>query len=129
VEAGYVSVHAIPLCLRGQIIGSLNLFRNHEGVLNEADAIAAQAWADMATISVLQERSIRDGSIVAGQLRRALDSVAIEQAKGVIAQSHGLAMDTAFEAIRMDTRRRRVTIAVVATEIVHGHTVLMRSQP
>ncbi|MBM7025559.1 GAF domain-containing protein, partial [Clavibacter zhangzhiyongii] len=78
--AGYVSVHAIPLRLRGQVIGSLNLFREHEGVLNEADAIAAQALADVATISVLQERTIRDSSVVRDQLRHALDSrVVIEQ--------------------------------------------------
>ncbi|RII94629.1 ANTAR domain-containing protein [Clavibacter michiganensis] len=129
-QAGYVSVHAIPLRLRGQIIGSLNLFRNHEGALNHADAIAAQALADVATISVLQERSVRDSSIVAEQLSRALDSrVIIEQAKGVIAHNHGLDMGAAFNAIRNDARRRRIAVAVVATEVVQGHTVLTPTEP
>jgi GAF domain-containing protein len=129
-EAGYASVHAIPLRLRGQILGSLNLFRNHEGALNEADAIAAQALADVATISVLQERSVRDRSIVAEQLRRALDSrIVIEQAKGVISQSRGLDMDAAFQLIRGHARNRRVAIAIVATEVVEGRGALAPARP
>ncbi|OUE23120.1 GAF and ANTAR domain-containing protein [Clavibacter michiganensis] len=118
---GYVSVHAIPLRLRGQMLGSLNLFRNHEGALNEADATAAQALADVATISVLQERTIRDSNMVRDQLHRALDSrVVIEQAKGIIAQLHGVDMDEAFQMLRGHARERRVTLAVVSTEVVQG---------
>jgi GAF domain-containing protein len=123
--AGYVSVHAIPLRLRGQVIGSLNLFREHEGVLNEADAIAAQALADVATISVLQERTIRDTTVVHDQLRHALDSrVVIEQAKGVIAHTHGLDMDEAFRLIRAEARSTSTAMPALAAEIVAGRVTL-----
>ncbi|WP_043674009.1 GAF and ANTAR domain-containing protein [Clavibacter michiganensis] len=127
---GYVSVHAIPLRLRGQMLGSLNLFRNHEGALNEADATAAQALADVATISVLQERTIRDSNMVRDQLHRALDSrVVIEQAKGIIAQLRGVDMDEAFQMLRRHARERRVTLAVVSAEVVEGRdtSALLRS--
>jgi transcriptional regulator with GAF, ATPase, and Fis domain len=123
--AGYVSVHAIPLRLRGQVIGSLNLFREHEGVLNEADAIAAQALADVATISVLQERTIRDTTVVHDQLRHALDSrVVIEQAKGVIAHTHGVDMDEAFRLIRAEARSTSTAMPALAAEIVAGRVTL-----
>jgi GAF domain-containing protein len=126
--AGYVSVHAIPLRLRGQVIGSLNLFREHEGVLNEADAIAAQALADVATISVLQERTIRDSSVVHDQLRHALDSrVVIEQAKGVIAHTHGVDMDEAFQLIRREARNTSTAMPVVAAAIVDGRVTVRAS--
>ncbi|KZC95077.1 MULTISPECIES: GAF and ANTAR domain-containing protein [Clavibacter] len=127
--AGYVSVHAIPLRLRGDIIGSLNLFRDHEGVLNDADAVAAQALADVATISVLQERTIRDSTVVRDQLRHALDSrVLIEQAKGVIAHTHGVDMDEAFRMIRRQARSTSQAMPQVAEGIVAGRITLERAR-
>ncbi|PPF85784.1 transcriptional regulator [Clavibacter michiganensis] len=123
--AGYVSVHAIPLRLRGQVIGSLNLFRDHEGALNAADATAAQALADVATISVLQERTIRDSTVVHDQLRHALDSrVVIEQAKGVIAHTHGVDMDEAFQLIRRQARGTSTAMHLVAAGIVAGRLTI-----
>jgi transcriptional regulator with GAF, ATPase, and Fis domain len=123
--AGYVSVHAIPLRLREQIIGSLNLFREHDGALNAADAIAAQALADVATITVLQERLVHSTNVVGDQLRHALDSrVLIEQAKGIIAQVHGVDMDTAFTLIRQHARDRQQTLLAVSRDVVDGNTVV-----
>ncbi|MFT7711236.1 GAF and ANTAR domain-containing protein [Clavibacter tessellarius] len=127
--AGYLSVHAIPLRLRGEVIGSLNLFREHEGALNEADATAAQALADVATISVLQERTIRDSTVVRDQLRHALDSrVLIEQAKGVIAHTHGVDMDEAFRMIRRHARSTSAAMPQVAQGIVAGRIALDPTQ-
>jgi len=127
--AGYLSVHAIPLRLRGEVIGSLNLFREREGALNEADATAAQALADVATISVLQERTIRDSTVVRDQLRHALDSrVLIEQAKGVIAHTHGVDMDEAFRLIRRHARNTSAAMPQVAEGIVAGRIALDPTQ-
>jgi len=119
--SGFVSVHAIPLRLRGQIIGSLNLFRDHEGALNKTDATSAQALADVATISILQERSIRDSSIVHDQLQRALDTrIVIEQAKGVLSHTHGVDMEAAFRLIRDHSRFTGSLLSEVAAGIVNG---------
>lgn len=127
--SGYVSVHAIPMRLRGETIGSLNLFRDHEGALNEADAIAAQALADVATISVLQERTIHDGTIVKEQLQKALDSrVIIEQAKGVVSHTHRLDMDEAYRLIRHHSRSTQTPMAKIATGIVDGSVQIALSQ-
>lgn len=120
-ESGYVSVHAIPLRLRGETIGSLNLFRDLEGALNESDATAAQALADVATISVLQERVIRDSTLVREQLQRALDSrVVIEQAKGVISHTHQLDMDSAYRLIRYHSRSSQTSLSAVAAGVIDG---------
>jgi transcriptional regulator with GAF, ATPase, and Fis domain len=128
--SGYVSVHAIPMRLRGQIIGSLNLFRDHEGALNETDAIAAQALADVATISVLQERTIHDSSIVREQLQRALDTrIVIEQAKGVIAYTHHLDMEAAFRLIRHHARSTQTPMSAVAAGVVDGSVWITLTHP
>jgi len=118
-DSGYGSVHAIPLRLRDQTLGSLNLFRDTTGALNEDDATAAQALADVATISILQERALREIDSTRDQLQRALDSrVVIEQAKGVVSYTQSVDMDEAFQRIRRHARANRLPLVEVAADVV-----------
>jgi GAF domain-containing protein len=121
-QAGaFRSVHALPLRLRGQAIGALNLFRHTPGPLPEADLLLGQALADVATIGILQERAIRVGETLNEQLQGALTSrVVVEQAKGVLAQHHGLNMDGAFDLLRRYSRNHNLRLAVVAGQLVTG---------
>ncbi len=129
-DSGYVSVHAIPLRLREVTIGSLNLFRDHEGAMNGSDALAARGLADVATISILQERTIKDATAAQEQLQRALDSrVLIEQAKGVISHTHHLDMDAAYRLIRHHARSTETLLSVVASEIVDGTREIELTRP
>ena len=129
-ESNYVSVHAIPLRLRGQTIGSMNLFRDHNGALNEEDAIAAQALADVATIGVLQERAAHDHTVVRVQLQRALDSrVLIEQAKGVLSHVHHLDMEAAYRLLRQHARSTHMPMSVVAAGLVEGSVQIALAEP
>jgi AmiR/NasT family two-component response regulator len=105
--------------LRGEIIGTMNLFRTSRGELNRADAEVAQALADVATIGILQERIIRESSIVTEQLQRALDSrILIEQAKGVLSQTANLDMHDAFTALRAYARSNQLTLRSVAERVI-----------
>ncbi len=124
-RSGFSSIHAIPLRLRDSTLGSLNLFREKTGELNDRDATAAQALADIATISILQQRLVEESSIAQAQLQRALDSrVVIEQAKGYLAQKQGLDMDAAFARIRSHARSTQTRLSDVAAEIVAGRLTL-----
>jgi transcriptional regulator with GAF, ATPase, and Fis domain len=121
VDAGYRSAHAIPMRLREQTIGSLNLFRDHDGALNEADATAALALADVATIGIIRERVIRDGDEVRDQLQRALDSrIVIEQAKGFLAHRHDLDTESAYRLLRDHARSAQAPLSSVAQGVVEG---------
>lgn len=101
VRGAYRSVHALPLRLRGEAIGTMNLFHREPGALPVADLALGQALADVATIGILSERAIRRGEVVTEQLQTALNSrVIIEQAKGVLAQHGGLSMAAAFDRLR-----------------------------
>ena len=112
------SVHALPLRLRGEAIGAMNLFPHSPGPLPEADLLLGQALADVATIGILQERAIRRGEILNEQLQTALTSrVVVEQAKGVLAQHHGLSMDAAFDRLRSYSRNHNVRLADVARQL------------
>ena len=101
VEAGFRSVHAFPLRLRGEVIGALTLFGRATGDLDADDARVVQALADVTTIGLLQDRVIRSHELRTEQLRTALESRAtLEQAKGALAQIHGCSVDEAFTLLR-----------------------------
>ena len=106
--AGYRSVHAFPLKLRDQVIGALNLFGTEVGDIDPADVRVVQSLADVATIGILQERAIRNSEMLTEQLQGALNSrVVIEQAKGMLAQIHGVTPDQGFERLRSYCRSTR----------------------
>jgi transcriptional regulator with GAF, ATPase, and Fis domain len=113
------SVHALPMRLRGQAIGALNLFHHTPGPLPATDLALGQALADVATIGILQERAIRQAEVVAEQLQTALSSrVIIEQAKGVLAHHGNLSMDVAFDRLRSYARSHNERLTEVARRLV-----------
>jgi transcriptional regulator with GAF, ATPase, and Fis domain len=121
LDAGFVAVSAVPLRLRGQAVGALNLFSARGGALDDDDLCVAQAMADIATIGILQERLIHDQSILASQLETALGSrVVIEQAKGIIAERNRIGVDEAFLQIRRFTRDTNRLLSDTARGIVDG---------
>ncbi len=121
LEAGFHSVHALPMRLRGQTIGALNLFRETEGGLDEADVMAGQAFADVATIAILQHRAAAEAQAVNEQLTHALNSrVVIEQAKGMVAEHAGLNMGESFARLRSHARSNNLRLADVARSIIDG---------
>jgi GAF domain-containing protein len=121
VEAGFRSVTAVPLRLRHQTIGALNMFQSEPDALGPDDQRLAQALADVATIGILQRRTTHRSTMVAEQLQHALNSrVVIEQAKGVLAERHQCSMDAAFEALRHHARNHNVKLTDAALAVVRG---------
>lgn len=119
LDMGFRSVHAVPMRVHTRVIGAMGLFGSQPGALTPEDASIAQAMADVATISLLQERTIREAGVLNEQLQRALTTrVLIEQAKGVIAQTKNLDMDSAFNVLRAHARSSRQNLRDVAESIV-----------
>lgn len=118
-RADYGSVHAVPLRLRGRAIGTLNLFHQQARALPETDLALGQALADVATIGILSERTVRHGEEISEQLQTALNSrIIIEQAKGVLARRGDLGTDDAFDRLRRYARRNHLRLADVARNVV-----------
>jgi GAF domain-containing protein len=127
-SAGFRSVAAMPLRLRDQTIGGLNLFMDTPHLVPDADRRLAQALADVATIGILQQRSLHRSHVLSEQLQNALTSrIAIEQAKGVLAERNGLTMDAAFEALRRHARDHNLKITAVAHDVVNARLDPTRS--
>jgi GAF domain-containing protein len=121
--AGFRAVDAVPLRLRTEVIGGLNLFRTQPGVLDDRSLRTAQALVDVATIGLLQERSLRRQEVLTEQLQSALNSrVTIEQAKGLIAERLGVDMEGAFAALRRYARSHNRKLSDVAVAVIAGRT-------
>jgi GAF domain-containing protein len=117
-ESGFRSVSAVPMRVRDTVIGALNLFDAGQTHLSERDVALAQAFAHVATIGILQERSLREAEAVADQLRGALQSrVAIEQAKGLISERAGVNIEAAFDLLRTYARRHNLRLRDVAEDV------------
>ena len=88
LEAGFRTAHALPMRLRGSVVGALNLFSTDAGALAEEDMVAGQALAAVATIAILQQRVVSEARIVNDQLNHALGSrVIIEQGQGRVGRA------------------------------------------
>jgi GAF domain-containing protein len=123
LSQGFRSVHAVPMRVHGKTIGAMGLFGEHPGALSQEDAAIGQALADVATISILQERTLRESALVNEQLQRALNSrVLIEQAKGVIAYTAGVDMEEAFRRLRTFARANNQTLHDTASQVI-GRTL------
>ena len=112
-------MHAFPLRHRQKVIGALNLFSTDTGASRTTDVRIIQCLADIATIGLLQERTIRSGEILTEQLQSALNSrITIEQAKGVLARTHGISVDAAFDLMRAYARANHHRLSDVARAVV-----------
>jgi GAF domain-containing protein len=130
IAAGFRSVTALPMRLRGTTIGGLNLFDVEPGPMADDDRDAAQAFADVATIAVLQHQAAIDSRILNEQLNHALNSrIAIEQAKGMLAERANLDVNEAFRWLRVHARSHNLRLADLAMDITSGGEVLRAIGP
>jgi transcriptional regulator with GAF, ATPase, and Fis domain len=121
VAKGFSSVQALPMRVRGEAVGALNLFRLQAGRIADRDLPLAQGMADIAAVALLQERSLRESRGVVGQLQGALTSrVVIEQAKGVLAERSKIGVDAAFARLRGHARVHNRRLSEVAAELLDG---------
>ncbi|QIB48259.1 GAF and ANTAR domain-containing protein [Streptomyces aureoverticillatus] len=116
---GFGAVQALPMRLRDEVVGALNLFRTAPGPFDPAGTPIAQALADVATISLLQQRSTHRSTVLNEQLQTALNTrVLIEQAKGKLAERHNIDMEQAFTALRRYARAHNRRLSDVARALI-----------
>jgi GAF domain-containing protein len=118
---GFRSASAIPLRMREASVGALSLFRRTDGPLHPQDRLVAEAFADVATIAILQHRAAAQARTLNDNLTAALESrVVVEQAKGVLAERLGCDVDAAFALLRNHARNHNLRVADLARRVVDG---------
>ncbi|MCR6490770.1 GAF and ANTAR domain-containing protein [Amycolatopsis sp. OK19-0408] len=120
-ECGFRAAHALPMRLRDEVIGVLTLLDAEPGAPEPEDIDLGQALADVATIGILQQRTIEQRDVLAAQLQNALHSrVVIEQAKGALAERGGISADEAFQRLRSYARSRHLRLTDLAGSVLDG---------
>ena len=121
LDAGFASVCAVPLRLKAQVLGCLNIFVTDPAGLSDSDVSLAQALADVASIAIVQEQATRNAATREGHLQFALDSrIAIEQAKGMVAERRSIDMDKAFSSLRTYARNNNRGLTETCEALVAG---------
>jgi GAF domain-containing protein len=121
LDMGFTGVQALPMRLRENTIGALNVFHTETKRLSGHDTALAQALADVATIAILQRRALVTTEELAAQLQTALnDRIVIEQVKGFLAERGQLEIDAAFAVLRDFCRSSRLPLTQTAREVLAG---------
>lgn len=121
-EAGFAVTFAVPMRLRESPIGALNVFLGAgQDPPGPSDVQLTQAFADTATIGILQQRTVRHGEFLIGQLQSAVTNrIRVEQAKGILAERWGISLDSAYEELRRYAAAHRTPLSAVALGLVRG---------
>jgi len=118
-RAGFVAVEALPFRGSRRPVGVLGLYARTTTPLTPSDRRIAQAFADIAGISIDRTRTIVRHRVEAQRLQHALDSrVMIEQAKGILAERHGVTTGEAFHRLRRWSRDHNQRIHDVAAAVI-----------
>jgi hypothetical protein len=118
LDAGFASVHAVPMRAAGIVLGALGLFGAQPGELNAADRLAAQTLAHIACVAILQEHAPTPSTVMP-QLRSALASrVIIEQAKGLLRETLDISVEEAFALMRAYARANGEHLTAVARRLM-----------
>lgn len=125
LELGFRTAHCFPMRLRDHVIGAMNVFGSSGDLLEMEERRILRALADVATIALVQERTIRAAEELTEQLQFALNSrVVIEQAKGVVARTLAIGVDQAFQVLRSHARSNRIALTQLAKSVVEDPEVL-----
>ena len=103
--------------LRDEVIGALNLFGVRSLRFTPDEAAVVQSLADVATIAILQQRSIARAEALTEHLQgRPQQRIVIEQAKGALSERDNITVDEAFAQLRARARSQRRRLLDVAEE-------------
>jgi GAF domain-containing protein len=118
LEAGFGSVHAVPMRAAGIVLGALGLFGSRPGELTEADMLVGQTLTHIACVAILQEHP-HTPSTVMPLLRTALASrVIVEQAKGFLRERLDVSVEEAFNLLRAYARAHGEHLTDVSRRLI-----------
>lgn len=137
-EFGLAAYVCHPLLARAEVIGTLSFGSRNRNSFDDDEVSLLRTASDILAAGLARSRAESTADDVrrelvelrcrlaaaeerADQLQHALDSrVAIEQAKGMLAQRHGVSVGAAFELLRRYARDGQLNIHVAAAQVIEG---------
>lgn len=118
VESGFTRVDAYPMRWRGRTLGGLNIFRKASTEIDHELETLSQAFADVATLVVVQSTEIPSDQIAARVHEAIMARAQVEQAKGVLSYLRGIDMAEAYEELRQLAVASGRTLTETALHVV-----------
>jgi len=119
--AGFQAVHTLPLNCAGTQLGALAMFSTSARELSDEDVRIAKGAADFAAVAVTCDGVLRQRDSLVEQLQVALvDQAVVEQAKGILAERHGIPVSAAQSAMTTHSRLHDGRLVDTAQAIVDG---------
>jgi hypothetical protein len=120
VRAGYAHVSAFPMRWHDRVVGGFNVFRAESEEMSESDSAIAQGFANLATLALVQPSNIPLERLTARISEAVQARSVIEQAKGVLAEVHGVDLGRAYELLLDEVGVDGRSITSVAASIVRA---------
>jgi GAF domain-containing protein len=121
---GHRSAAVLPIALQGRVLGVLHVLFPHVGGPDVGGSRIARSMAGIALLGILQHGPPPAVEELVGRLDDALQSrVALEQAKGVVAEQLGIALDEAFGLLRGHAQRSGRQLGAVVLDVLERRLV------
>jgi GAF domain-containing protein len=118
-ELGIVSSLSMPLRVKAQVVGALNLYSSRRLPFTDEHLHLAELFAAQAALAVTNAEVYFKTFELTQNLARAIENrEVIGQAKGILAARLGLTMDDAFERLRAASQDMNIRVRDLADEVV-----------
>jgi GAF domain-containing protein len=119
VEHSIMSTLSLPLAVRGNGIGALNLYSKQPAAFSPDDERMGMLFAEQASVALTNAQLYDSVYRLTQQLQEALTSRAvIDQAKGMLMAQNGVGADEAFGLLRTTSQRQNRKLREIAQELV-----------
>jgi GAF domain-containing protein len=130
IRHGVMSSLSLPLAVRQQSIGALNLYSRTDHAYTDTAREIGRLFGAQAAVAVANAQVYEASRRLTEQMQEAMLSRAvIEQAKGILMAERGCDEDTAFDLLRAASQRQNVKLREVAQRLVDSKGDGARTRP
>ncbi|MCA1692409.1 MAG: GAF and ANTAR domain-containing protein [Actinobacteria bacterium] len=116
--AGFGSVFSTPLRTAERTVGSLNFYSRAGNRFNEDEVVAAQVFADHASVAMANAMAYATSVATNLHLQAALDGArTIGRAQGVLMARQGCTSEAAFDMLRRTSQRTNRKLREIAEDV------------
>jgi GAF domain-containing protein len=122
-DRGIHSSLSLPMVVRGEPLGALNLYAFRSGAFDESSRQTGAMFAAQAAVVVANAQTYAASVSLTQELRQALDSRAtIDQAIGILMARTGCSDETAFDQLRVRSQSTNRKLREVAADLIREVT-------
>lgn len=120
IDAGFRSVHAVPMQWHGETFGVLSAFSAAERTISADESLLQQAFANVASLAIVTPSHFTTEKLRERVQTALLGRAVIEQAKGVLRYREGLSYAAAYGHLVLRAQRAGHSLTEVAEDVLRS---------